>query len=307
MDDLTCCQPKKRIGTPMFIEVQSLSSPQINTSDIKETDTNKNNNNATRQDEISEKKINADIKSDGENLTRCYKANCTCTQVHNIPGKAGYTYVSVVRILLHGHHFFAEKMVEAKSTVFKLNLAGTRVMLFDSKSIRCLFQRSLICKEEAFGFQVYNKGVLDNYKPVIFQNNPTHDKTKLIFREYVNVIQNQFTISKLSDIIAIEFKALSDNCSINFDFEDIATCCMNNIICSILLGKNLHFPSMKLWLANTLVKKIYKPNVTEEVHTAYKRLIAEIQESLYFKLLKQTAANSMQDIELAKEMLFMSA
>ena len=174
-----------------------------------------------------------------------------------VPGKGGVSTINLMKLLSVGHLLFEQKMRAVQSYVYKLNLGGQRVVLCDTDSVRYLFDDNLIFKEEGFGLRKLNKVALSNYVPVIFQNRPRHGQNKVILKQYIKIIQKEFTVVKLSAVIEKELQQLSMNVqkSKSNDFERLVQSCVNNTVTSILIGRAFHYPSLEIWLNRLFTPK----------------------------------------------------
>ena len=227
-----------------------------------------------------------------------------------VPGKGGASTVNLMKLLSVGHLLFEQKMRAVQSYVYKLNLGGQRVVLCDTDSVRYLFDDNLIFKEEGFGLRKLNKVALSNYVPVIFQNGPKHGQNKAILKQYIKIIQKEFSVAKLSGVIEKELQQLSMNVqkSKNNDFEKLVQYCVNNTVTSILIGKAFHYPSLEIWLNRLFTQKNPKQTITTDTRNAYYHLYNEITQSPYFQQLKITVGNNedFRDEDLVNEILMMT-
>ena len=227
-----------------------------------------------------------------------------------VPGKGGVSTINLMKLLSVGHLLFEQKMRAVQSYVYKLNLGGQKVVLCDTDSVRYLFDDNLIFKEEGFGLRKLNKVALSNYVPVIFQNGPRHGQNKLILKQYIKIIQKEFTVVKLSAVIEKELQQLSMNVqkSKSNDFERLVQSCVNNTVTSILIGRAFHYPSLEIWLNRLFTPKNPKQTITTDTKNAYYHLYSEIKQSPYFQKLKITVGNNedFRDEDLVNEILMMT-
>ena len=227
-----------------------------------------------------------------------------------VPGKGGASIVNLMKLLSLGHLLFEQKMQAVQSYVYKLNLGGQRVVLCDTDSVRYLFDENLIFKEEGFGLRKLNKVALSNYVPVIFQNGPKHGQNKAILKQYMKIIQKEFSVVKLSAVIEKELQQLSMNAqkSKNSDFEKLVQYCVNNTIASVLIGRAFHYPSLEIWLNRLFTQKNSKQTITTDTKNAYYHLYNEITQSPYFQQVKETVGNNehLGDEDMVNEILMMA-
>lgn len=216
--------------------------------------------------------------------------------VQNVPGYAGCTFVNLIRLLIQGQNFYRSKRDSIPSDIYKVNIKEKRIVLCSHETINYLYKSPNVNKEPAFGFMLFNKPILDNQIPLIFENGERHNEQRKIFMELSKLIFCKDTFLKDTfEMVESEMLRLNDNAEVLEDFETTVGNATYNILSMVLFGVKMDNQMVAAWLDNCLVEN--PDNVKEEAVKAYQTLRDAIMESPKFKQLMENVKEA--DIQVS--------
>lgn len=231
--------------------------------------------------------------------------------VQDVPGSPGCSVINLIKLLWTGHNFYRKRRDENKSKIFQVNISGVRVVLCSHELIQYIYTNPHLFKEPGFGGVLFNKKILDNHLPLIFENGELHNQRRKIFIELPKLLFcKESFLQDTFKLVETEMEMCNNNnnhqkANVLEDFETAIGNCVYNILSMVLFGVRLDNDMTQVWFDNCLLRD--SSGGKEEAVTAYRVLQDAIKQAPKFQLFMENVKSSgiqVSESEVCNELLF---